>query len=86
MKKENRKMMRKLILICFVMLMFAGCAAEKENEVPVQLGADASIGIGEHFKDCDDFVIYMYDGYGHAVYDLAPDYKERMLGFLRSVK
>ncbi len=26
--------------------------------------------------------IYMYEGYGHAVYDLAPDYRERMLKFL----
>ena len=24
----------------------------------------------------------MYDGYGHAVYDLAPDYRERMREFL----
>ena len=26
--------------------------------------------------------IYMYGGYGHAVYDLAPDYRERMRRFL----
>ena len=25
---------------------------------------------------------HMYDGYGHAAYDTAPDYKERVLGFL----
>lgn len=25
---------------------------------------------------------YLYHGYGHAVYDLAPDYKERILHFL----
>jgi hypothetical protein len=25
----------------------------------------------------------MYDGYGHAAYDTAPDYKERILDFLR---
>ena len=50
----------------------------KDDQV---LGADASIEIVEHFKDRDDFVIYMYDGYGHAVYDLAPDYKERILEF-----
>lgn len=28
--------------------------------------------------------IYMYDGYGHAVYDLAPDFKERMLDFYKT--
>ena len=27
--------------------------------------------------------VYMYDGYGHAVYDTAPDFKERALEFLR---
>lgn len=26
---------------------------------------------------------YMYDGYGHAVYDTAPDFKERLLDFLK---
>ncbi len=26
--------------------------------------------------------LYMYDGYGHAAYDTAPDYKERILKFL----
>ena len=26
--------------------------------------------------------IYMYENYGHAVYDEAPDYKNRMLNFL----
>ena len=25
--------------------------------------------------------LFMYDGYGHAVYDFAPDYKERILNF-----
>ncbi|MBQ1536394.1 MAG: alpha/beta hydrolase [Ruminococcus sp.] len=27
--------------------------------------------------------VYMYEGYGHAVYDTAPDFKERILEFLR---
>ncbi|MBQ1810229.1 MAG: alpha/beta hydrolase, partial [Erysipelotrichaceae bacterium] len=26
---------------------------------------------------------YIYDGFGHAAYDLAPDYKERMLEFFK---
>ncbi len=43
------------------------------------LGAEASTQIAERVKDCE---LYMYEGYGHAVYDLAPDYKERMLRFL----
>jgi len=27
----------------------------------------------------------MYDGYGHAAYDTAPDYKARMLSFLNKM-
>ena len=45
------------------------------------LGGEASARIAERVKDGE---LYMYDGYGHAVYDLAPDYKERMLRFLIS--
>ncbi len=35
------------------------------------------------FSGRPDFECYEYDGYGHAAYDLASDYKERMLRFLR---
>lgn len=28
---------------------------------------------------------YIYEGYGHAVYDEAPDYKERIMNFLKSI-
>ena len=47
------------------------------------LGADASIAIAENLKDQTGPVLYMYDGYGHAVYDMAPDYKEKLLEFYR---
>ena len=43
------------------------------------LGGDASLQIAKHVKASS---LYMYDGYGHAVFDLAPDYKQRMLQFL----
>ena len=43
------------------------------------LDAEASIQIAERIRDCE---LYMYDGYGHAVYDLAPDYRKRMKRFL----
>lgn len=46
------------------------------------LGAEASEQIAEKLKGRPDCEVYMYDGYGHAAYDLAPDYKERMLRFL----
>ena len=46
------------------------------------LGADSSEEIAEQLKDRPDCELYLYDGYGHAAYDLAPDYKERLLRFL----
>ena len=48
------------------------------------LGADATGQIAERLEGRSDFELYMYDGYGHAAYDTAPDYKERVLGFLAS--
>ena len=42
-------------------------------------GGEASARLAEGIKECE---LYMYDGYGHAVYDLAPDYRERMRRFL----
>ncbi|MBQ2117574.1 MAG: alpha/beta hydrolase [Clostridia bacterium] len=38
-------------------------------------------GIGRAPGGCPDFRFYLYEGYGHAVYDTAPDYKERMRRF-----
>lgn len=34
------------------------------------------------FSGKKDFESYMYEGFGHAAFDTAPDYKERMLKFL----
>ena len=45
------------------------------------LGGDASRQIMEHLNGRADCEIFMYDGYGHAAYDVAPDYRERMLKF-----
>ena len=45
------------------------------------LGPDASPRIAEKLNGRTVAELYMYDGYGHAVYDLAPDYKERLLRF-----
>ena len=46
------------------------------------LGGEASEIIAEQLKDRTDCELYMYDGYGHAVYDLAPDYQKRLLDFM----
>lgn len=45
-------------------------------------GAAASEELGERLGDRPDCELYLYDGYGHAVYDLAPDFKDRMTRFL----
>ena len=50
------------------------------------LGAEATLLIAEHLKHLPGFELYMYDGYGHAVYDTAPDYKDRVLRFLTNEK
>lgn len=46
------------------------------------LGPDAAGYIAAHLKN-SSHELYMYDGYGHAVYDTAPDFKERVLSFLK---
>lgn len=46
------------------------------------LGADATLEIAERLSARPGFALHMYDGYGHAAYDTAPDFKERMLRFL----
>ena len=48
------------------------------------LGADATVRIADHLNKQPGFALYMYDGYGHAAYDTAPDYKKRILHFLMS--
>jgi len=42
-------------------------------------GRETSRELAQGLKDSE---LYIYDGYGHAVYDLAPDYRERMRRFL----
>ena len=45
------------------------------------LGPDAICDITEKLKDKPGFQSYVYDGYGHAAFDAAPDYQERILRF-----
>lgn len=47
------------------------------------LGGQASEIIAAHLTGSPDCELYMYDGYGHAAYDCAPDYTERLLKFLK---
>lgn len=45
------------------------------------LGAEPSEQIRERIKNCE---LFLYNDYGHAAYDLAPDYKIRMMEFVKS--
>lgn len=47
------------------------------------LGACASPELYEHFSGRGDCALFMYEGYGHAVYDLAPDYRDRMAAWFK---
>ena len=46
------------------------------------LGPDAGPEVEKHLNGHTEFELYLYEGYGHAAYDTAPDYKERILRFL----
>ena len=45
------------------------------------LGPDAAEGIARILGGRPDFSMHVYTGYGHAAYDTAPDYKERLYRF-----
>jgi len=45
------------------------------------LGAEAPAMTGRYLSGSTPFESFLYDGCGHAAYDTAPDYKERLLKF-----
>ena len=45
------------------------------------LGNNATAEMPEYFKSNPFFEMYLYKGFGHAVYDLAPDYTKRLYDF-----
>ena len=45
-------------------------------------GGEAVFQIAKRMEGCPGFLLHMYDSYGHAAYDTAPDYKERVMEFL----
>lgn len=47
------------------------------------LDSDATMEIAERLDHRPDFRLYMYTGFGHAAFDTAPDYRERLLRFFR---
>jgi len=49
------------------------------------LDSDATMEIAEKLDERADFRLYMYIGYGHAAFDTAPDYKQRILNFFEGL-
>ncbi len=45
------------------------------------LDGDATMEIAENLDYRPDFRLFLYNGFGHAVYDVAPDYLKRMQEF-----
>ncbi len=48
------------------------------------LGSDEIHNFDIYLKDKQNYRLHMYSGYGHAAYDIAPDYRALMLEFLKS--
>ncbi len=48
------------------------------------LDSDATMEIAEKLDHRADFRLYMYVGFGHAAFDTAPDYRERLRKFFLS--
>ncbi len=48
------------------------------------LGKEAGDELIEAFKGRPGFSYHIYEGYGHAAFDTAPDYKERMIKFFNA--
>lgn len=53
-------------------------AASRDDGV---FGGGIADSFKEAFKDCSGFEFHEYDGYGHAVYDTAPDFRDRLYDF-----
>ncbi len=49
------------------------------------LGAASSDEIAAHLSPNTPTILFLSEGYGHAAYDLAPDYKTRLLNFFLPV-
>ena len=50
------------------------------------VGGEASRIIAERLRGHPGCELFMYDGYGHAAYDTAPDYRDRIAEFLAENK
>ena len=48
------------------------------------LESDATMEIAVKLDEKPGFSLFLYTGYGHAAFDTAPDYRARMLRFLRA--
>ena len=47
------------------------------------LDSDMTMEIAEDLEETTDVKLFVYNGYGHAAFDTAPDYKQRIAGWLK---
>ena len=58
------------------------CTKEKNAVQDLWQQANSNFSeIAEKLEHQADFRLYLYAGFGHAAYDNAPDYRERLLRF-----
>jgi pimeloyl-ACP methyl ester carboxylesterase len=53
---------------------------KKDKVFPMELAEEIIAELGSR----SDFAYHIYDGYGHVAYDMAPDYRERLLSFMKA--
>lgn len=49
------------------------------------LGSDATMEIAEKIEEMTDTNLFLYNGYGHAAFDTAPNYKKKIKDFLEGL-
>ena len=91
-KTVTEEELKKFIIIAEAIRGFDITDEMKEIKCPVLiigdqddrvLGGEAALMIKDHVSESSDSELFMYEGYGHAVYDMAPDFGNRMLEFLK---
>ena len=81
---RNYLLPRKLAVAATTDNLNAMKVAEKARLAQIERDKANAKVIAEKLDSRMDFRLYMYVGYGHAAFDTAPDYQERLLQFFLS--
>ena len=89
-KSVTKDELRRFAILARTILCFDPKISEKDIKCPLfaagaeddgVLGGSAIRRISREFKARPDFESHIYNGYGHALYDLAPDFKQKLSDF-----